>query len=387
MSLNLKNSLVVPNLSLHFLVQELTPTLTQAFVSKIQAVGENAFKLKLSTKNGSQELVLLPNALFLTHYRVPTSTEHQNIVLFLRKHIQGKKIKTISQQNWDRLVVLDFGETKLILELFAHGNLILVDQDQKIMVCLHREKWKDRTTQRGFSYSFPASKPIPAAISFKQFQDPLKKNPKKIVSALMESFTLFPALAEESVLSAKLSKETIASKLSVPQLKQLHQKLKAFFAQKNASPLIAQTKKETVLLPFSFPNWFKAHSIVPQTVSSVNQALDSFFTPSLGSKSQKEVTLTENKQLQKLVFSLEQQKKALERFKCQIEENKQQANWIFAHYPALREVKSALEKASQKKIPKKQALQTLQASNVPGFEIAQKIVDLDFKKKRVVFEI
>lgn len=377
----------LPNLSVHFLVQELLPILSGSRISKIQAIGENKFKLKLSTKKGSQELLLLPNVFFLTSFRIPSSPEHQNFVLFLRKHLQGKRIISVSQKNWDRIIELEFEETKMILELFASGNIILIGKDRKIMACLHNEEWKDRKIRRNQEYKFPSAKPVPSEISFKEFNGFLKKTDKKIVPALLEIFNIFPALAEEAVFSSGITKNTSPSDLAEKKASTLHKNLKGFFSKKKPSPVIVKAKKEDILLPFSFAFWKKENKFDESTVSGLSQELDSFFASKITSREKKTIETAKNKQLQKLFSSLEQQKKALERFESQITENKNSGEWIFINYKELQEIGFALEKAEKKKVSDKKILETLQKSSFSGCNITKKIVDVNSKKKKAVFEI
>ncbi len=376
----------LPNLSLRFLVQELRPFLAGAFVSRIQAIGENQFKFKLSTKQGSKELVLLPNFLYVSDYKIPPSSGQANFVQLLRKHIQGKKILSVRQHQWDRIAELEFEKTVLVLELFASGNMVLVEKESnKTVACLHNEEWKDRATKRNFPYRFPATKPIPSDFSAQQFEEALKKSGKKIVSALVSEFNLFPGLAEEAVLSLGIAKETIASEIPPKKMKALHQSFSEFFSEQKTKPILAKTKTGPILLPFPLPHWFKEQKAETEPVSELNAALDSFLSPALSQPSTGK-TEEQSKRLQKLLFSLEQQRKAAEKLEKQAVENQQKGEWIYANYAALEEIKKAIEMAEQKGYSKKQILEILQKSDLKGFEIAKKVADLDQRKKTIVFD-
>lgn len=376
----------LPNLSLRFLVLELQPFVADAFVSRIQAIGENQFKLKLSTKQGSKELILLPHFLYLTEFGIPPASEQANFVQLLRKHIQGKKIRSVRQHEWDRIVEIEFEKNLLVLELFASGNIVLTEKESgKTVACLHNEEWKDRVTKRNQPYRFPVSKPVPSDFSLQQFEEALKKSGKKIVSALVSEFNLFPGLAEEAVLLLGIAKETLATEIPAKKLKALHQSFSAFFSEQKAKPILAKTKNGSILLPFPLPHWLKAQKAETEPVSELNAALDSFLSPALSQPSI-EKNAEQSKRLQKLLFSLEQQKKAVSTLEKQVFENRQKGEWIYANFLALEEIKKAIEKAEQKGYSKKQILEILQKSELKEFEIAKKVVDLDMRKKTIVLD-
>jgi predicted ribosome quality control (RQC) complex YloA/Tae2 family protein len=375
----------LPNLSLHFLVQELQPLLAGAFVSRIQSIGEKKFKFKLSTKQGSQELVLLPHFVYLTQYRIPSSEQNLSFVQLLRKHIQGKKILSVSQKGWDRILVLEFGELKLVLELFADGNIVLLDAQQKTVACLVNEEWKDRVIRRGKPYSFPASKPVPSDFSEEKFLETLKKNPKKIVSALVSEFNLSPPFAEEAVLHVGIAKEKTAAEIPEKKMHALHSALAGFFSAKQ-QPVLFRNETVSILFPFPLPNWFKQQGGRAEPVAALNQCLDNTLSPVLSNPSSKE-TVEQSKRLQKLLHSLEEQKKAVLKLEQQILENQQKGEWVYANYSALLEIKKALEVAEQKGYSKKQILDTFKRSAVPGTEIARKIVELEPRKKTIQVDL
>lgn len=375
----------IPSISLHLLVQELQPTVTNAFVSKIQAISENAFKFKLSTRQGNHELVLTPGAFFITEFQIPPTEHHANFVQLLRKHVQGKKIMEVHQQGWDRIVVFEFEKNKLVLELFAEGNLVLLDAEIKTLATLHTQTWKDRQTKRNVAYRFPVSKPIPADVSFSEFAQQLKQSDKKIVSHLMAGFNLFPPLAEEAVLGVSLAKEIPANALSATQTKQLYKKLCAFFSEQKQKPLRVKTADRILFLPFSLPHWIAEQSAQEEPLSSLNQGIDAVYSPLLFVQPESS-TAEPSKRLQKLLFSLQEQRNAREKFEKQILENHQKGEWVYQHFFALQQIQKGLQAAQQKGISSAQALEKLQQSRISGIEIAREAVGLNLKKKRMVFE-
>ena len=54
-------------------------------------------------------------------------------ILQLRKIVKKKKIKDIYQHSWERILILELENIKMIFELFSNGNLIIMDENNKIL--------------------------------------------------------------------------------------------------------------------------------------------------------------------------------------------------------------------------------------------------------------
>jgi predicted ribosome quality control (RQC) complex YloA/Tae2 family protein len=202
---------------------------------------------------------------------------------------------------------------------------------------------------------------------------------------LVSEFNLFPALAEEAVLSLGLAKESPSEKMAPKKMKELHRLLSAFFSSQKPGPVLAKTKTASILLPFPLPHWQREQKAETESLSGLNAVLDSVLSPLL-SQPTIEKSAEQSKRLKKLLFSLEQQKKAVEKLEKQSSENQQKGEWVYENYSALEEIKKAIETAEKKGYSKKQILETFQKSELKGFELAKAVVDLDLRKKTIVVE-
>ena len=79
----------------------------------------------------------------------------------LRKHLSGAWIDKIEQYEFERIVILNLrkkiGNWKIILELFGEGNIILTDENNKILQAIIFKKMRDRNIIRNELYQFPPS--------------------------------------------------------------------------------------------------------------------------------------------------------------------------------------------------------------------------------------
>lgn len=79
------------------------------------------------------------------------------ISMVLRKQLKNKRLQKVYQHDNDRIIVFEFKDSKLIVEFFSQDNLVLVDNDFKILFTFKKKIWKDREFKKGETYKFPIS--------------------------------------------------------------------------------------------------------------------------------------------------------------------------------------------------------------------------------------
>lgn len=122
-------------------------------LSNIQQVGTESFKLSFGSKDA---IVELGRRIFVASYENPGTPSA--LSMLMRKHIRNARLVAVRQHDFDRVVILDFPENRLFLELFSKGNLVLTDGQDIIISAFREGEWKDRAIRRGIRYSFPPSK-------------------------------------------------------------------------------------------------------------------------------------------------------------------------------------------------------------------------------------
>ena len=166
----------VSSFTIRALVSETNEQLAQATLDKVTQLGEELFKFSFKTREGKRDLLIEPGERFnLTSYKLVAPPKPSNFVMLLRKHISGKRLEKIEQHNFDRVITLDFGERRLIVELFANGNIVLTDAGGKILFAFRHEEWAARHVKRGEKYKFPPSKVNLLTLTEKQLDEMLGK--------------------------------------------------------------------------------------------------------------------------------------------------------------------------------------------------------------------
>ncbi|MFV0519301.1 MAG: NFACT family protein [Lachnospirales bacterium] len=145
--------------------------------------------------------------------------------MFLRKHLQGGKILSICQPNFERIIKIeiqslnDFGDMTnkfLIIEIMGkHSNIILTDENHKILDCIKRvnfEKSSVREVLPGKQYVLPPNnKKNPLEVSKEEFLRIFNETTETSVQKFIyQSFTgISPTLASEMLFSENLEDDIL----------------------------------------------------------------------------------------------------------------------------------------------------------------------------------
>jgi len=203
----------ITNIDLFCVVKELK-FLGGARLKKIYQYGPTEFRLRFSPREGATDIaVILPKSIHITKI-AKEAGEPPAFVMLLRKHLEGKILKSIEQPNLDRIVVFDFSSVKLVIEMMWKGNLILVDENGKIIAPLRGEETKKRITRRGESYVLPEMTKIHPFEADNLEEKPLPS--EKVVDYISRVINLPPFYAKEICARAQMPLNKIAEEEDIP---------------------------------------------------------------------------------------------------------------------------------------------------------------------------
>jgi len=125
------------SIELHYLTKELKQ-LKGRRIKKAYQLSRDVFSLTIWPElNGRRELILATrNCLFLSKREWPKPQYPSGLAMGLRKRLGNARIVDVEQPDMERLLVFDYEGAysgKLVVELFGKGNLILTDEDWKIL--------------------------------------------------------------------------------------------------------------------------------------------------------------------------------------------------------------------------------------------------------------
>ncbi len=222
------------SLDLYFLAKELK-SLENSRLDKVFSDGRRfVFSFYVFGKGKSYLHFTPPSTIYLSDKKGVESQE-SGFCNVLRKYLSGKKLQSIDQHGFERIILMDFGETRIILELFDKGNILLVKSDQTIISGLFFKKFRERTIRGGVKYELPKNKTNPLEVSFEDFQKLLWESKIQVVKILATSFSLGGKYAEELCKRAGVQKDSISP--SKKECEAIFSALKGFFDEKQSNTL------------------------------------------------------------------------------------------------------------------------------------------------------
>lgn len=198
---------------LHYLIDELSPKITNGKIRKINQVDKYSVLLSVRANNENQNLLISSNSkyngIILTNKKYEANKNNFMFSVILKKYILNGSIKNIYQINNDRLIKIDIensdelGDKKsyeLIIELMGkHSNISLVEKDsQKVLDSIKHLSLNNnsyRTLMPGTEYILPPKDDIklnPFEVDFHEFRKVINvvDNDEKMFSKIFEGVSL-----------------------------------------------------------------------------------------------------------------------------------------------------------------------------------------------------
>lgn len=296
-----------------------------ARLTKIFELEENEFRFKfhVAGKGDVDVACVLPVRLHETKYLKEAPKEPPNFCMFLRKHAEGRKVERIEQYAFDRVVVFGFGDANLAIELFSHGNVLLLDAEGTILNCYRKEEWKDRKLKPKEKYVFPASTRInPLEATAEKLET---NNSKKIVAFLATAVNLPAAYLEEACERAEIPLEKKACELSKEERKKLAEEMEKLLEE--ATPVVYMLDNKPV--DYSLAKISKYAQLEKKEFKTLSEALDEFYSQQ---PAEMEEESESEKQRKKLERKLAEQEKHLQEMLAESEETKKIGDAIYENY-------------------------------------------------------
>lgn len=269
--------------------------------------------------------------------------------MLLRKHLKGGVVREVRQHGFDRIVEITVEkdqEYTLMVELFAKGNIILLNQDREIILPLKRKTWSDRRIASREVYEYPPSRGI----------NPLDYEPSELEEMLMNSGAdLIRTLArngfgglyaEEIVLRAGLDKNTPCSNLTAEDIRKIDAAISETF-----KPLRELDLKPHIIgygedvLPIELMVY---HGRERRYFESFNDAADEFFSSIFREEIRRAHEEEWEREVDRFRKRLRIQRETLEKFKKTIEVSTRRGDLLYANYSLVEDVLATIRRAREK---------------------------------------
>lgn len=364
------------SLDLHFLLKELKE-LEKSKVDKVYNKGKEEIYVQFYKSNVGKKIlrIIVGKSIFLAKAKNIDETP-SGFCTFLRKHLEGKFLDSIVQLEPERILKLVFkskDEVKyLYLEFFGKGNVILCNNDDVIINCAIKHKFRDRAIVPKEKYKYPNMEYNVFKLDKKDIADLLKKSEKdKVVTALAVELGLGGVYSEEVCLLSDVDKNTIPKKIN-ESTKILNSIKKIIKSKKNAQ-IIYKDKDVKGIVPVAL-ELYKDYE--KKKFSGFSEALDEYFTKEL--KIAKKDDSANTKKIDEIKRIIEEQKETMKGMEKGEIENREKAELIYNNYQMIKGILDEMNKASEK-YSWKEIKDKLKGHKV--------VKDVDVKEKRITIQI
>lgn len=370
----MKNNL--SSLDIKYSVEELEEILG-SWMGKIYEIN-GTFLLKLEPPNGERKnLIIEPGRrIHLTFLKHSTPKKPSSFAMLLRKHLTNLKLTGIEQPNMERIVYLKFerkDESKiLIAELFGSGNLILCDENYKIINSYRKETWKKREVRPGRDYTLPPQKGKNISTITREDLKELLSGEEDLVRGLARNLSIGGTIAEEICFRAEIGEETKPEKLSDTDYQSLLSVISELLTSEPSPRIVYEGEKPSSVVPFPFET---QRGLETETFESFNRALDEYFQKI----SERQNESKREKKLREKIDSVKSRKKRqekhLQELKTSVQEAKTKADAISRHHEKIDFALKKLENIRKSKdwSEVKKEVQTATSSGEDWAEIIESI--------------
>jgi predicted ribosome quality control (RQC) complex YloA/Tae2 family protein len=281
-------------------------------------------------------LLCRDNQAFFTSAKIQFPSEPHGFTMFLRKRIQGGRIKNIELAGFDRIIRITVSTKEatyeLIIELFGKVNYMLLSEG-KIVSIFATHSYTDRTIRGGVQYQPPPGRPAPWDAPL---QGMLGKEAAKTIAV---ELGVGGKYAEEICARSTIERKAALSDVHLLQLQQTLQELRdiALQPQENGSEA----------LPFPFRTKPGEWRETPTFNASIDAVEASHLETAEIQQHVQEKKQRQTKQ-EKIIAAQQKQVVQLTQFAA---ENQQKGELIYEHYGELQQLLEELRSDWKKLTP------------------------------------
>lgn len=285
-----------------------------------------------------------------TQYPLENPKMPPSFPMLLRKYLKGATVRKVKQYRFDRVVEITVSKEEdytLVIELFAKGNIILLNNERQIILPLKRKMWSDRKITSKEEYKYPPSRGINSLDFEKEdLENIFSESDGDLIRTLARS-GLGGIYAEEIVSRSGMDKNTPASEISSEELQKLFDTIKGLFnplLENKFSPVIVTTGKEDVL-PLELEIYNDEEK---QHFKSYNEAADEYFSAKVRSQIKGVQENIWEKEVNKYAKRLKIQEETLDNFKNTIVDSTRKGDLLYAYYSQVEDILKVIHQAREK---------------------------------------
>lgn len=268
------------NVDVAAIVAELQTRIAGGFFGKAYQSSGDAIWLTIQAREGRLDIILEAGrrAHVTRKERVVGRTPPQ-FPAMLRSRLSGGRIVSVEQHDFDRVLEIcverSDGRYRLVVELFPKGNMLLLDDDMRIILPLRPMSFRDRKLIAGEQYVYHAGAEDPRSVSIERLEAILHSSDADLVRTLVRNLNMGGTYGEEVCLRAGVDKNAPAAALSEEEIARVHSALRDVFDLREIRPQIVYRDGEPFdVIPFPLEVY---RGLEAKTFERFSDALDEFF--------------------------------------------------------------------------------------------------------------
>ena len=348
------------NTDLRLILPELRESGEGTFIKNVYQYGD-IFVLKLyKPGGGTAHLLIHPgHRIHLTEFSRKAPRVPPKFCSVLRKYLKDKRLISVNQYEFDRILVLEIGDEeetyKLVAELFGTGNLLLLDPEDTIFVAMRYRRMKDRDIIPKAKYEFPPPRGLDLlSLKISELKGLLLESNANIVRTLASRLNLDAVSCEEICALADVSTATMANEVDSTTLADLEQGVQSFADNlrggiSDPRVILSEPDEEDEEVPdyVSFlPFEFKLYSEYPfETFQTYSEAIDEYFGVSEEELEDSEAESAMKKEQKRLQKIIDKQNEGITNLESKAEQMRQDGELIYSHFAQVQEVLGVVTQA------------------------------------------
>ena len=309
--------MALSGIELRYLKNEISNKIRDYYVSNIYGITNNSLLFKLHhPKKPDVMLMLSTSGIWISSLKID-QIEKNKILTRLRNDLLRLKLTKIEQIGVERIIYLTFSgfdkEFILVGEFFADGNIILCNNEMKILALLHSIDVRHRKLRVGLTYTPPPQKGLDVFEISKKDIDEVKISSLPAANWIGRTLGLPKRYVEEIFSISKVDPKAKGDSLKDVEIQKIFESLKKLIddiVNGHHSPIIIKSDSSIEVSPVKLDG---VKNVTP--VDSFIEGLDVVFSQSIVDAGKNILSSDVEKKIQGLKVRLEEQSKAITQVK------------------------------------------------------------------------
>ena len=309
--------MALSGIELRYLKNEISNKIRDYYVSNIYGITNNSLLFKLHhPKKPDVMLMLSTSGIWISSVKID-QIEQNKILKRLRNDLLRLKLTKIEQIGVERIIYLTFSgfdkEFILVGEFFADGNIILCNNEMKILALLHSIDVRHRKLRVGLTYTPPPQKGLDIFEVSKKDIDEVKTSSLPAANWIGRTLSLPKRYVEEIFSISKVDPKAKGNSLQDDEIQKIFESLKKLIddiVNGHHSPIIIKSDSSIEVSPVKLDGVKNA-----TPVDSFIEGLDVVFSQSIVDAGKNILSSDIEKKIEGLKVRLEEQSKAITQVK------------------------------------------------------------------------